>query len=267
VFKGACLAAGYPDPALRPFRDVDVLAADAETVHRRLCTAGFEELGPASRYDDRHHLVPLVLPGMPLVVEVHRRPEWVRWSRPLSVSWIIGRAAPAPGGFEGILFPHPADHALLVVAHSWATLPLRRALDLVDISLLAAEAGRAAIVELARQSALERVWRCMIGVADALLGDAPDPISLRTWARSLRVARDLTVFEAHVRRVVSPFWALPAHRAALVASEALARELLPGPDDDWRAKAARTAAAVRRPWAPKSEHDRDLDRRRRAGSQ
>ena len=245
VFKGACLAASYPDPALRPFRDIDVIAADAESVHRRLRAAGFVELGSASYYDRLHHLVPLALPQLPLVVEVHRRPEWVSWSNPPSASWIIERGSPAPFGNDRILFPHPADHALLVAAHSWATLPLRRLLDFLDISLLTTGAGHATVFELAREWELERVWRCMIGVADALLGTGSIPFALRTWGRNLRTARDLNVIEAHVRRLASPFWALPASRAIPAAIEALGREFVPGPEDDWRTKTARIAAAVR----------------------
>ena len=264
VFKGACLAASYPDPALRPFRDIDVIAADAESVHRRLRAAGFVELGSASYYDRLHHLVPLALPQLPLVVEVHRRPEWVSWSNPPSASWIIERGSPAPFGNDRILFPHPADHALLVAAHSWATLPLRRLLDLLDISLLTTGAGHATVFELAREWELERVWRCMIGVADALLGTASTPFALRTWGRNLRTARDLNVIEAHVRRLASPFWALPASRAIPAAIEALGREFVPGPEDDWRTKTARIAAAVRRPLTAKSAHDRALEDERRS---
>jgi Uncharacterised nucleotidyltransferase len=266
VFKGPCLAASYPDSVLRPFRDIDVIAADAESVHRRLRAAGFEELGSASHYDRRHHLVPLALSQLPLVVEVHRRPEWVRWSTPPSASWIIGRGTAAPFGIDRILFPHPADHALLVAAHSWATLPLRRLLDLLDISLLATAAGRATVFELAREWDLERVWSCMIGVADALLGTAAAPVALRTWGRNLATARDLNVIEAHLRRLASPFWALPAPRAVPTALQALGREFVPGPEDDWRTKAERIAAAIRRPLTAKSAHDRALkDERRRSG--
>ena len=263
IFKGACLAARYPDPVLRPFRDIDVITANAESVHRRLRAAGFVELGSASYYDRRHHLVPLALPQLPLVVEVHRRPEWVSWSDPPSARWIIDRGSPTPLGIDRILFPNPADHALLVAAHSWATLPLRRLLDLLDISLLAAAAGRATVPELAREWDLEGVWSCMIGVADALLGRSAAPIALRTWGRNLRTARDLNVIEAHVRRLASPFWALPASRAIPAALQALGRELVPGPEDDWRTKAERVAAAVRRPLTSKSAHDRALEDERR----
>jgi Uncharacterised nucleotidyltransferase len=259
VFKGTSLAANYPDPVLRPFHDIDVIAANAESVHRRLRAAGFVELGSSSYYDGRHHLVPLALPQLPLVVEVHRRPEWVSGSDPPSASLIIGRGSPAPLGIEGIRFPHATDHALLVAAHSWATLPLRRVLDLLDISLLAAAADRATVSQLAREWDLEGVWSCMIGVADALLGRSAAPVALRTWGRNLRNARELTVIEAHVRRLVSPFWALSAHRAVPAALQALGREFVPRPEDDWRAKRRRTAAAVRRPIRAKSAHDRAVE--------
>ena len=205
-----------------------------------------------------------------------RCPSCLSWSRcTVARNGSAGQIRRAPRGSSNAAAPRRSGTTAsssrtlpttrcVVAAHSWATLPLRRLLDLLDISLLTAGAGHATVFELAREWELERVWRCMIGVADALLGTASAPFALRTWGRNLRTARDLNVVEAHVRRLASPFWALPASRAIPAAIQALGREFVPGPEDDWRTKATRIAAAVRRPLTAKSAHDRALEDERRS---
>src|SRR5262249_28719626 len=63
LMKGPEVAALYPDPALRPYADVDVLVTDRPAAVRALVAAGFEE-----RYDEAvfgdgfHHSRPLFWP-------------------------------------------------------------------------------------------------------------------------------------------------------------------------------------------------------------
>ena len=122
--KGAEVALSYPDAALRPYRDVDILVDDPPTVQRSLLAAGFEAVGePDAYYEGRHHLRPLISRDYPLLVEVHRRPEWPKWASPPPNDELFAAGEPSALGVDGILAPRPAAHALLVAAHSWAEVP------------------------------------------------------------------------------------------------------------------------------------------------
>ena len=95
LMKGPEVAARYPDPALRGFRDVDLLAPDAPTVQRQLVAAGFEPVGVPEKYAAIHHLRPLAYPGLPLLVEVHDRPKWPARLRLPDKAELLGTAVPA----------------------------------------------------------------------------------------------------------------------------------------------------------------------------
>src|SRR4051812_20518114 len=69
VLKGPEIAARYPDPATRPFNDLDLLVEDAAQVHRALKAAGFYEIGNPRLYENIHHLRPLLLPDLPIPIE------------------------------------------------------------------------------------------------------------------------------------------------------------------------------------------------------
>jgi len=236
-----------------------VLVPDPEDVQRRVVAAGFVPIGPnEAHYERRHHLQPLWHPDYGVKIEIHRRPEWVRWSAPPPQAELFDVAVPAAVGVAGISTLPPAQHALIVAAHSWSNLPLRRLLDLVDVLLLALEAGRAQIEELADRWDLAGVWRTMIEVADALLGNAKPTLALRTWARDLVLVREPTVAETHLRRLAGPLWALPPRRAAPETLAVLAREIRPAPGESWRAKHLRSARALQNAFRPRSEHERAL---------
>jgi hypothetical protein len=257
LMKGLALAALYPDPATRPFRDLDLLFEDAEGAQRALIAAGFEAVGyDEAYYAERHHLRPLRWPGLSLLVEVHRRPEWPHWSRPPSASEIIAGSFPASLGVEGIRIPDPAAHALLVAAHAWSGVPLRRLLDLVDVLALTHHTDRRDLKRLAAGWGIEGVWRATVAASDAMLLGGPVPWSLRTWARDIHGVRDRTVFESHVRRLVGPFWALPLRRATRVASRAIIDEVRPAPAEAWSVKRARVRRALRNAVVPLEVHHR-----------
>jgi hypothetical protein len=70
LFKGYELALRYPDPALRPYTDIDLLVEDPVAASRALRAAGFEPAGYEDvHYDELHHVRPLLLPELPLLVE------------------------------------------------------------------------------------------------------------------------------------------------------------------------------------------------------
>jgi hypothetical protein len=265
IMKGLEVAALYPDPALRPFHDLDLLVADAAEAHRALISAGFQPVAnPDAYYADRHHLRPLCWPALPLVVEIHKRPEWPTWTAPPATEELLSAAIPASAGVDGLQALAPSHHALVLAAHSWTEAPLRRALDLVDVAAVSAGQDRDELGRLARRWDIGGVWEATIAAADALLFEAPTPWSMRLWARDLLYVRDRTVLENHVTRLVSSFWALPPRRALRASAQALVREVRPAPGESRRAKLTRAIRAIGNPLTALAEHNRVLEHRAEA---
>jgi len=78
LLKGIAIGAWhYPDPALRPMRDVDLLAAEDEVpaVEGVLAALGYVQRSdaPPHFYDTHHHSTPFLHPRRGVWVEVHRR--------------------------------------------------------------------------------------------------------------------------------------------------------------------------------------------------
>lgn len=260
VLKGPELARRYASPTLRPYDDVDLLVDDGDAAERALLAAGFEAVGNPEAYREIHHRRPLAWPGLPLSIELHTRPKWVDGLTPPPAGELLARAVPTDVGADGLLALPPAEHALVVAAHAWAHEPLRKALDLVDASLLAREADAAELEDLARRWGIERVWHTTAAAADALLGDGAQPAALRIWARHLRPLRERSVLESHLERWLSGFWSLPPGKAVAALAAAVAGDLMPAPDESWREKGARARTALRHAAMPRSAHDRALPR-------
>lgn len=262
LMKGLEVATLYPDPTLRPFRDLDLLVADASEAQRALIAAGFEPIGRADAYyAGRHHLRPLRWPELPLRVEIHNRPGWPSWTAPPPNEELVAAAIPASVGVDGVLTLAPSHHALVLAAHSWSEVPLRRALDLVDIAVLSAGQDRRELRRLARRWGLGGVWDATHAAVEALLFEGPAPWAMRLWARDLLSVRDRTVFENHVRRLAANFWALPLHRAVPVSARTLVREIRPIAGEAWRVKLIRIRRGVSNPFSPLGEHNQALERR------
>ena len=261
VVKGPELAALYPDPALRCYWDVDLLVEDAEEAQRALTSAGFEPFGDPSLYLDLHHLRPLRPSGLLLAVEIHSAPKWIEGRRAPSMNELLAAATPRDGGPTGVLVLPPEHHLLLLAAHSWAHEPLRRLRDIVDMALVAGTADRGETERLARQWGIERLWLTTRAVVESVQSGRADHAVLRLWARNLRTARERTVFENHLARVTSDFWALPLREAAARLPGNVYRDLRPEDAEPWAAKLRRSALAVQNARRPRSEHEDELDRR------
>jgi hypothetical protein len=258
IVKGPELAARYPEPALRAFRDVDLVVADPEAAQRALLEAGFEEVGEPELYRDIHHLRPLSWPGIPLVIELHSRPKWIEPLAAPTASELIAGAVPSSLA-PGFLTPAPAQHAVLVAVHSWAHEPLRRLRDLVDVAVLAAESDPAEAEAVARAWGVERLWATTTAVIERLVDErARRPLALRVWAQNVERARERTVFEHHLQRWLSDLWALPLSLALRRMPSTLAREATPGGGEGWRRKLSRSAMALRHARRRRSEHDDEL---------
>lgn len=255
LMKGPEVAARYPRAA-REFSDLDLLVPDARMTRRQLKSRGFVEVGDPARYERLHHLRPLARPGLPLTVELHSVPKWpagLRRSPSIAVE-VIQHAVPSALGIDGILAPDAARHTLLLAAHAWAHEPLRVLRDLVDVSVVAAEAEPAAIERVAREWGLGSLWRTTDAVAAALFAGGRPPVPLRLWARHLTDVRERTVLEGHLERWLAGYWALGGREAVGQSLAALRGDLVRNPGEPWGAKIARTGTALRHARASRSSH-------------
>jgi hypothetical protein len=259
LMKGPELARRYPDPALRGFRDLDIVVPDARATQRQLVAAGFEEAGDPSLFENIHHLRPLFWPGLPLLVEIHHGLKWIESFDQPAAAQLFGAAVPSRAGPRGVLAPSPAHHALMLAAHAWAHRPLSRLRDLIDIAVAAAEADPEQIRTLAKSWGIQRVWATTARAIHAVLGDGRSPASLVIWARHLRAAREQTVLESHIQDWLCALWVLPSGRAITAAASAIGADLVPKKDEGWSSKLARTRASLADASVRKSQHDEALD--------
>ena len=262
LMKGAEVAAHYLHPSDRFFCDLDLLADDAPAAQRALIEAGFVQCGDPVAYEHEQHLCPLVWPGIPLFIEVHRRPNSPAWLPAPPVEEILDLSVPSATGVGGLLAPDPAAHALLLVAHGWAAhAPLARLADLIDVAALLPDDQRRRADELARRWGWEGMWRVAASAGDAVLNDSAWPASLSVWARHLRGVRDRTVLEDHIARIAAPTAALPASRAPATLVHALKGATTRDQDELWSQKLRRTCLAVAHAFMARSRHHRTLSER------
>jgi hypothetical protein len=257
VMKGLEVAARYPDPALRAFGDIDLLIPDAAEAQHALLAAGFQPLGdyPELYAHDVHHLRPLWWPGLPVYVEVHKRPNWPSWLSLPPTGELVSAAVPSSSGVKDVLALHPSHHALVLAAHAWGRAPLGALRDLIDIAAMTDGLERSELDNCARRWGMERIWRTTTSTIDAvLLEEAPTTLAVSIWARHLKTVRDRTVFENHLQRLVSSFWALPAGKAARATANVILDEVRPAYGETWRAKLRRSGRAIRAASRRESEH-------------
>jgi hypothetical protein len=257
LLKGPEAAIRYPQGA-RAFGDVDLLVPDAERTQCQLRAAGFvQEEDPEGIWVGIHHLGRLRWRGTTLAIEVHSEPKWLEGRQPPRNEELFEAAVPSQVGVRGVLAPVPAHHALLMAAHAWAHQPLGRVRDLVDVGAFRAEADSAEMGRTARAWGIDRLWHTTSAAVDAVLAQrATWP--LRLWAAHLAELREQTVLETHLERLLSPMWGYPPPIAARRVGSALANEIRPAWDEGWDEKVRRSAAAVRRAFAPITEHQRKL---------
>jgi hypothetical protein len=259
LMKGYEVALLYEDPALRPFGDLDLLVEDSSAAQRALLAAGFVEVGEPELFVDIHHQRAVWLPALPLTIELHHAPKWPdRLRSPPPVDELLASAVPSASNVDGISTLLPAHHALILAAHSWAHLPLRRIQELVDVAVVVEGRDRGEIDALARRWGLDRIWHTTISSADSLFAEGSKTWAERIWARHLQDARERTVLESHLQKWFSEFWALPWYAAFPALASAVADEFTPAEGEGWREKNARIWHAFRNAFLPRSEHDNQL---------
>jgi hypothetical protein len=254
LMKGPEVARHYRDPGARAFRDLDLLVDDPPAAQRALVAAGFIEGGHPDRYARAQHLRPLAWPGLPLVVELHRRPNCPPWLQPPPTHTLLDLGVPSRAGVDGVLAPAPPVHALLLAAHGWAHRPLGRIADLIDVLAVLGSADRAAANDLALEWRWEGLWGAVIAAADALMAGQQRPASLSIWARHLERARERSVLETHLARVAAPAWALPLSGAPRSVGAALVHSASRDSEEHWADKLRRSRLAVAHALMPESAH-------------
>jgi Uncharacterised nucleotidyltransferase len=258
LMKGPEVAVRYRDPALRPYRDLDLLVPDAEEAQRALLAAGFVTAGSPEPYVDIHHLQPLQWPGVPLLLEIHDRPKWPEGLTLPSRAELLASAVGGSTGIAGVLALSPEHHAMVIAAHSWAHAPLGRLIHLVDLAAVTAGLDRGSLDRTAAALGIRRLWRTSIGAVDALFDGGSSPWAVRLWARHLRAAREPTVLESHLARWLPPWWAVAPRTALRANGFTISRELAPRGDEQWRTKLRRTIRAFRHLGRRLSDHHRTL---------
>jgi hypothetical protein len=257
--KGYEVALRYPEPWLRPFGDLDLLVDDSAEAQAALLAAGFVEVGEPTIFQDIHHLRPLWRPGSTLVIELHHVLKWPDGRPAPSTRELLELGVPSRSGVPGLLTLPDDVHALTLAAHSWAHVPLRRLLDLVDVAVLTGGLDRGELDRLAEEYELGRIWRTTIAaVDDVLRGGRRPTLAGLTWARHLRRVRDRTVVESHLERLLSPFWAHPLPHALTELGPRLLNEVRPGLHEGWQDKIFRVRRAAKDAFVRRSEHDLQL---------
>ena len=258
LMKGPEVAAHYPIPSDRPFGDLDLLADDPVAAQRALIAAGFLELGEPAAYEGLQHLPPLVWPGAPLKIEVHRHPSHPFWLAPVSPESLFRVAVPSATGVSGILAPEPAAHAVLVVAHAWNHEPLGNLGQLLDAAALLASADRERAGAFARSWGWEGMWSTSLAVIDAVVGAGRPSLALKLWARHLLDVRERLVLENHISRLAGPMWSLPAGDMPRAIACALRYTVAPDRDESWVTQLRRSCLAIGHAFQPRSAHEATL---------
>ncbi len=253
LLKGPEVAARYPDPALRPFGDLDLLVPRADDAQRRLLAVGCVEVEGVTLRTGHRHRPALRCPGSLLLVEIHERPAWPRWTT-ARTDELFASAIPSVLGVDGILTVPPAQHAVLLAAHSWSHEPYRRLIDLVDIAVMTDDLDPAVLRELAEQWALGRVWSATTRAIDAFRnGEPPRSWSDRLMGQHLWTVRERTMIEWRLARWAAGFWAPTPSVAVRSIMWMMFRDALPVAGESWTSKVVRILRVLGRSLRPASQ--------------
>lgn len=266
IMKGAEVAAAYPCRTDRPWGDLDLLVDDVVEAQQALVAAGFIEVGEPELYRDIHHLRPLLLPMVPIPIELHHEPKWPTDLGPTPTAEYLLDAAVPSRVMEGMLALHPAHHAVCLATHAWAHEPLARVGDLLDVSLAADVASRREVQASARDLGVSRLWQTTLEAADAILATGRRHTPTRIWARHLMTARERSVFEGHMMRWFSPLADRFFIRGTWAFVRAVVDDLRPARGERWRAKWSRARIAMRNAALPRAAHHSEIGEAAHAGN-
>jgi hypothetical protein len=255
VVKGPEIAALYPSSS-RLYGDLDVLVDDAPAALEAFLAAGFQIID--SGIERRpHHLSPVWWPGIHLPIEIHTRLNWPRHLEAPANEELFEQAIPSTLPVDGLETAAPAHHAILTAAHCWKHLPLQSIRDLIDVTVMSDRCDPSEVEAEARRWGMDRIWNTTTATSTWMFAGGRRPVATRLWAQSLRGPREVTILERHVRRWVTPFWALPPGRAAVAAAKNVYTDLQPVDGEGWGAKLRRSASVASHPARTRSAQLRD----------
>lgn len=249
VIKGPEAAARYPKPELRPYGDLDLLVEDAAEAQSALLASGFRESEAIDPdwWRRHHHERPLEWPGLPVPVEIHRRPNWPAWLPEPRTEELFSAASATSVLGGGALALSAEHHALVLTAHLWDDTPFARLGHLVDVMTAVEAVNESEVRALARRWGMERLWDFTMKLADHLLC-GPRRLSKfeQAWARQMETMRDRTVLQAKLAMWSAPFCGLPLSKAVPASAKELTVDLgRLAPGETYRAMVARKLGALR----------------------
>lgn len=170
VIKGASLAGRYPDPALRPMDDVDlILPVDQiEPGIAALVAAGWKRLPTPERRPHEVDLTHALLPGLP--IDLHRSLAWWRTRANRLTSDHLWAARQPVTLYGAPVFGLPTELELVMLA-AHAAKPFHvfgRLLWSADIAMVISGAEATGGVDWAEVERLSEEMRCPTAVAIAL---------------------------------------------------------------------------------------------------
>jgi hypothetical protein len=192
---------------------------DAPAAREALLAAGFVSADRLEHVAESfYHVDPVELPGVPLPIELHKSFRWPNGLRAAPNEELFDAAVPAVVDVPGLLAPGKAHHAVLLAGHAWAERRLTRLRDLIDVKIMSERIGRDELARIARGWGWDRLWRATAETIDWFFEGGRAPSAVRVWARHLDPLREPTTLDRERAYWLSPFWALPPHRAAYIVA-------------------------------------------------
>ena len=229
VMKGPEVASYYPEPSLRPYRDLDILVHNAENAHSSLVRAGWEAVSQARA----HHPPELLLPGTSVSVEIHGTPNWPWWTS-ADTRELFEHAVPSTLDVAGIQTLCPAHHAVLLAAHSWQHEPIRRLVDVIDVALLAQDLDGDMLEHLAGRWGLKRVWKTTTSAIHALLLEEQSlSPARRLLIRHCQELRQRTDLESRLAYLAAGLWAPTPSTIVLATAARAILSIRPALPESW----------------------------------
>lgn len=250
LMKGPEVACRYPDPALRPYGDLDLHVRDAEGARRNLLEAGLSPVDALPDQDRHHHGRPLRLDRLPLMVELHRRPNWFPWLPPPPVEELIAAAIPSRVGVEGISTLSPEHHALVVAVHGWRHGPLLSVGHLLDLALLAEECDSDELLRTAERWRVRRIWETSLQAARSLLLGEGSSLPLLVGGRHLRRLRERSIIGRQASVYVGTLWSPSPIVTARAVTHLVSTTMRPVEAQSLTSRLARLARVARRSTRP-----------------
>jgi len=254
LMKGPEVACLYPDPALRPYGDLDLLVRDTDGARRSLVEVGLSLVEELPDQDRHHHSRPLRLDPLPLMVELHRRPNWFPWLPPPPVEELFAAAIPSRLGVEGVSTLSPEHHALLVAVHGWRHGPLLSLGHLLDLALLAQECDFDELLRTAERWRVRRIWETSLLAARSVLLGEGSSLPLLVGGQHLRRVRERSIIGTHASVYFGTLWMPSPTVTARALTHLVSTTLRPLEAQSWTSRLARLARVARRSTRPVSTY-------------